>query len=86
MLTVFIYPMHAKAIIILPAIILIPIAQMLATVIASLSIPIAGLGLLIKTMTKNHRLAIAISLFTLFLILVVATLVLRYQYPDNPWI
>lgn len=59
---------------------------MVATIIGSLSVPITVIGLLIKNITKNRKLAITVSLVMLVVILVVAVVVLRYKYPDNPWI
>lgn len=81
-----IFPLHTHAIIVLPAIILIPLAQLVATIVGFLSIPIAGLGLLIKKITNNHRLAVKISLLCFVLMVFAATLILRYFYPDNPWL
>ena len=78
-------PTHVKAIIVLPAIILIPLAQIIASIIGFISIPLAGLGLSIKLITKNKKLAIAVSLGILITVLIITILVLRYKYPDNPW-
>jgi len=79
-----IFPSTTQAIIILPAIILIPIAQMVAVIVGGFSVPVISLGILIKTLTKNRKLAVRISVFVFILIIVISIFVLRWKNPDNP--
>lgn len=82
---VLIFPPKAQAIIILPAVILIPIAQMVAVIVAALGIPVASIGIFIKTVSKNNKLAIKISLITMIAIIILSLLILKIKYPNNPW-
>lgn len=77
-------PMQTHAIVVLPAIILIPIAHMVAVVMVAIGIPIASMGILIKTVSNNHRLAIVISIGIFIAVILLSLLILRIKFPYNP--
>lgn len=81
-----IYPARAHAIIILPALILIPIAQLIAVIVSGLSIPAISIGIFIAKIKKNRRLAIVIPLLLVLTISFVMALILKWKFPENPWI
>ena len=87
--TVFLYtlifPHEAKAIIILPAVILIPIAKIVALIMGGFSIPAITAGTLwsklFKKSLKRTLLVILLILLTLAGVLVI---ILKIQNPDRP--
>lgn len=80
------YPPKAHAIIFLPAIILIPIAKIIAFVIGGFSIPSLGLGALI---TKLFGKSLKKTLLIIFLLLITTGILLaiflKLHNPDRPW-
>ena len=79
------FPSTAHAIIVIPALILIPIAKLVALIAAAFSIPLASVGVFIRSVTKNRRLGIIISISILALVILVSVLILHHKYPENPW-
>ena len=81
------YPPKTQAIIFLPAIILIPIAKIIAFVIGGFSIPSLGLGALI---TKLFRKSLKKTLLVIFVFLIIVSILLaiflKLHNPDRPWI
>jgi hypothetical protein len=86
-LGLLLHPQKAHAIIFLPAIILIPIAKIVAIVIGGFSIPSLGLGALIhKLFGKSlKKTLVFIFLFLVFLGILLG-LFLKLHNPDRPWI
>ncbi len=81
------YPQRAHAIIFLPAIILIPIAKIIAVVIGGFSIPSLGLGALItKLFGKSLKKTLVIIFLILLVIGIFLSLLLKLHNPDRPWI
>jgi len=78
------YPLKVHAIIVLPAIILIPIAHMVATVVVALGIPIASIGVLVRTISKNHRLAVKVSIVLLVAVMLISLIIFKLLFPENP--
>ena len=76
----------AHAIIILPALILIPLAQMLAVVVSVLTVPAVSMGILIAKIKKNKRLAIMVPLISLVILTLLAAAVLYWRNPGLPWL
>lgn len=80
------YPPKTHAIIFLPAIILIPIAKIIAFVIGGFSIPSLGLGALV---TKLFGKSLKKTLLIIFLLLIIAGILLaiflKLHNPDRPW-
>lgn len=78
------FPSRTHAIIVLPAVILIPIAKIVALIIGGLSFPLISLGVFIHTFTKNYKLALLISLSILIFAAIVSAVILKQKFPDNP--
>lgn len=76
---------RAQAIVVLPALILIPLAKIIAVVIASLSLPISSMGLLTAKVTRNRQLAFAVTIASFMVIGLITVILLRWLYPENPW-
>ncbi len=75
----------AHAIIELPALILIPLAKLVAVIVSALSLPVASIGIFISKITKKHKLAIVFSVVSIILIAIISVVVLRLKNPNNPW-
>ncbi len=75
----------AHAIIVLPALILIPLAKLVAVIVSALSLPVASIGIFISKITKKHKLAIVFSVVSIILIAIISVVVLRLKNPNNPW-
>ena len=75
----------AHAIIVLPALILIPLAKLVAVVVSALSLPVASIGIFISKITKKHKPAIIFSIAAIILIAAITAIVLRLKNPNNPW-
>lgn len=83
--TAIIVPERSYGIIFLPALILIPIAKILAVLLAGFSIPALGVGALWSKMTKKsiwHGIGYAVV--ALLLIAVIVGIVLKVIHPDRP--
>lgn len=81
----FLYPKSAEAIIFLPALILIPIAKIIAIVIAGFSIPATGLGILWGKLSKKPILkTISIALAILLFLALFFGLFLKFINPNRP--
>lgn len=82
-----IFPAKAQAIILLPAVILIPAAKIVAAIIASLTLPVAGVSSLwAKLFNKPKYQIVIISLLTLAVVAILLFAFLRIQNPDRPLI
>lgn len=86
-LALLFYPPKAHAIIFLPAIILIPIAKIIAFVIGGFSIPSLGIGALItKLFGKSLKKTLAFILLFLIVVGILLAIILKLHNPDRPWI
>ena len=79
------YVEQVHAIVFLPALLLIPLAKLIAVIVSAFSIPAASIGVFIAKITKNRRLAWGIAIAILLVITVSATFILKWKNPDNPW-
>lgn len=79
------FPPQVHAIVILPAIMLIPLVKLVALVIGAFSIPVGSAGILLAKITKKNKLVFIISFILILLISVLAAIVLRLTHPQNPW-
>jgi len=84
-LYLFVYPPKVHAIVILPAIILVPLVKIIALVVGVFSVPVASGGAILAKITKNYKLVILASCILLVLIGVATAIVLRVTHPANPW-
>lgn len=78
-------PPRAHAIIILPAVALIPLAKLIAVIVGTLSIPAASLGTMVGIFTKNRKLGISVTLIVITVLTVAVAYFLRVKNPHNPW-
>jgi hypothetical protein len=74
----------AYAIVILPALILIPIAKMVAVVVATFALPAASVGVYLSKVTKNHKLGIILPVVIILVIALISLLGFMYFHPNNP--
>jgi hypothetical protein len=75
----------AHAIVFLPALLLIPIAKIIAVVIAGISFPILGISALSsKLFGKSFKKMLGIGLIILILTAILLVLVLKIQNPARP--
>lgn len=82
---ILLIPQPAHAIIFLPAIILIPIAQLVAFLIGSLTLPAVLTGFIwSKLFKKSWKRGVLYSLAFLVIIAVTAAIVLKILNPDRP--
>jgi hypothetical protein len=81
------FPSTAHAIILLPAVVLIPIAKIIAVVIGWFSVSSLSFGVIwskhYKTKLSRVLLVIGISII---IISILVALFLRWQNPQRPWI
>jgi hypothetical protein len=78
-------PHRAHAIIFLPAIVLIPIAKIIALIIGGLSVPVLGLGTLwSKLFKKSLKRTIFVTIIVFAVLLVVLAIFLKLHNPDRP--
>lgn len=82
---VFVFPPEAHAIVVLPAVILIPLVKLIAIVVGAFSVPVTSLGLILGKLTKNYPRMLIVSFLILCIIAIITTLILRKLYPLNPW-
>lgn len=80
-----IFPPRVHAIVILPAIILIPLVKLVALIIGTFSVPVVSVGVMLAKITKKNKLAFISSCILLLLIGIIAAVVLRLTHPQNPW-
>lgn len=78
------FPTNIQAIVVIPAIVLIPIAQMVAAIISGLSVPIVSFGILIKIFTNNRKLAVKLTILLFVLTVLLSIIIMKWKYPDNP--
>jgi hypothetical protein len=79
-------PRSAEAIIFLPAIVLIPIANILVVLIGGLTAPFAAIAAIFsKIFHIPLKKALAITLIVLFLVALSVVIFLKLQNPDRPW-
>lgn len=76
---------RAHAIVFLPALLLIPLAKLIAVVVSAFTLPTAAIGVFIAKVTKNRRLAWGIAIGILLLTALIAALILKGKNPNNPW-
>ncbi len=82
--TLFFAP-QAHAIIFLPAIILIPIAQIIAFIIGGFALPTLGIGVLWgKLSGKSLRKTVVVSVVLLLIIVIAVAIFLRVENPNRP--
>jgi hypothetical protein len=80
----FITP-KAHAIIFLPAIVLIPIAQIIAFIFGGFAIPTLGIGALWgKLAGKSMKKTILLSVLILILLTIAIALFLKFENPERP--
>lgn len=80
----FLWVKAANAIVILPALVLIPIAKLVAVVVAAFALPATSLGVYISSVTKNRRLGILLPVVILLVVGLVSFVAFLYFKPDNP--
>ncbi len=79
------FPSDAHAIIFLPALILIPIAKIVAVIIGGLSLPVLGIGGLLGKITKGSaKRGIFIGIGILVVIAIMLLLLLKLFNPQHP--
>ncbi len=79
--------MPTNALIFLPAIILIPIAKIVAIVVGGFAIPALGTSVIwSKLFGKSTKKAIVVAAILLIIIAIVLFVSLRMLNPDRPWI
>jgi hypothetical protein len=78
-------PDSTQAIIILPALLLIPLAKILAVIVSAFVFPVASFGVLLGKITRNRKLALAVTGTAILIITGAAIVVLKLVYPANPW-
>lgn len=84
-LTFLILPKSAHAIIFLPALILVPVAKIIAVIIAGFSVPAMGMGALFSKISKKPLLkTIFIAIFILIFISILIGIVLKLVNPLRP--
>jgi hypothetical protein len=87
LVAVLVFPRPAEAIVILPAVVLIPIAKLVAVVIGGLSLPAVGIGAVWQRMSGAPKwkvtLVVAVSLLVLAVLLAVG---LQVMNPERPWV
>lgn len=77
----------AHAIIFLPAVILIPIAKLIAIIAGGFSIPSLGLGVLWHKLFKaSWKQSIAIVILALLFVVVAAAIFFHLENPNRPWL
>lgn len=77
---------RAHAIIFLPALLLIPIAKIVALIMAGFSFPALGLGVLwSKLFKKSLKRTIFVTIALLFLLAVILFISFKLHNPDRPW-
>lgn len=75
----------AHAIVFLPAIVLIPIAKIVALIIGSFSLPALGVGAVwSKLFRKSFRRAISVILIILIILAIMIVIFLKLHNPDRP--
>ena len=84
-LCVFIFPPKVHAIVILPAVILVPLVKLIALVVGALSIPVGSAGVIVAKITKKYTFVILASVILILLIGIAAAIFLRITHPDNLW-
>jgi hypothetical protein len=83
----FITPQTAQAIILLPALVLIPIAKIISLIIGALLFPfVGGVAVWGKISQKPVYKMIAVSIVLLIVVGIVLALGLKLSNPDRPWI
>lgn len=76
---------QARAIIFLPAIVLIPIAKIIALVIGGFSFPALGIGALwSKLFRKSLRRTIFVIIFVLVILAIILAIFFKLNNPDRP--
>ncbi len=79
------FPKPAHAIIFLPALILIPIAKLVALIIGGLSIPALSLGALWSRLTqKSLKRTSIVIVGALVVLAILVAIVLKIENPDRP--
>jgi hypothetical protein len=77
---------NAHAIIFLPALILVPIAKVIALVIAGASLPALGFGTLFsKLFGKSWKKTMLVMFIILFVAIALLAIYLKIQNPDRPF-
>lgn len=85
LITVIILPTDAHAIIFLPALILIPIAKIIALIVAGFSLPALSFGVIWSKVTKNSlkRTLIFIAVLLIFIAVIIGS-ILKIANPERP--
>lgn len=79
-------PTPVHAIIYLPAVVLIPIAKIVAIIISGFSFPVIGLGMLIgRVFRKSSTRMAVVSIFLLIIICVILVVLLKIANPERPF-
>lgn len=83
----FVYPKPAHAIIFLPAVLLIPVAKIIALVIGGFFFPALGIAAIIHQFFNKPLGKIIFLIILLLIILAVSVAIyLKIQNPNRPWI
>ncbi len=81
----FLFPRPVHAIIFLPALILIPIAKIVAVLIGGLSIPVVSIGALWSRLTKKSlKRTITVIVGILLIIAALVAVILKIENPARP--
>lgn len=80
------FPQPAHAIIILPALILIPVAKAVAIVIGALTLPSVGVGIVMRKLFNTPIKKVVMSILIVLMIIISLTvLFLKMIYPNRLW-
>lgn len=83
----FLFASDAHAIVVIPALILIPIAKILAVIVGSFALPVVGIGALVGKIKGNSvAKGIVLGIIALLLLAVIVGIVLVIQNPERPLI
>lgn len=83
----FVFPKKTDAIVFLPALLLIPIAKIVALVIGGLALPALGIGVLWQRLYRsNPKKVILVLVGILFLVAVILAVILKITNTDRPLI
>ncbi|EKD80411.1 MAG: hypothetical protein ACD_40C00108G0002 [uncultured bacterium] len=85
-LVVLVIPARVEAIIFLPAVVLIPIAKIVAVIVGGMSIPALGItSLWAKWRRKSTKMVVTMSLMLIVVLVGVVVGWLKWQNPLRPW-
>ncbi len=81
------FPLEAKAFVILPTLILIPIAKIIALIVGGFTIPTLGLSAFVSKITgKSYVKGIVVGVGILLIVSIILVLILKMLNPSRPLI